>query len=190
MCNTKTDLKTLTIADLVKAAQTGDRAAFGELTERYYQHVLSVGYARLGDYDQAQDLCQDVFLKALVKIDQLRDPRCFGGWLRAIANHMAINRCTRRAPVTSTEPTIMEATCVEFRTPLHDTLERERDENLRANVDGLRELDREMIHAFYFRDQSLREISEDCQAPVGTIKRRLHTARQRLSSQLCEAVAV
>ncbi len=84
----------------------------------------------------------------------------------------------------------MEATCIEFRTPLHATLERERNENVRANVAELRELDREMIVAFYFQNQSLREISESCQAPVGTIKRRLHTARQRLSEQLCEAVAV
>ena len=190
MCKSKLDLKNSTVAELVRAAQCDDREAFGELTERYYQHVLSVGFARLGDYDQAMDLCQDVFLKALLKIGQLRDARCFGGWLRAITNHMAINRCTRRAPVTSTEPTIMEATCVEFRTPLQETLDRERSDTVRANVAELRDLDRDMINAFYFRNQSLREISDECEAPVGTIKRRLHTARQRLGTQLCEAVAV
>ena len=183
-------LEDATVADLVGRAQNDDRAAFGELTRRYYQHVLSVAYARLGDYDKAQDLCQDVFLKALEKVGQLRDPRCFGGWLRTIANHMAINRCTRRAPVTSTEPNVLEATCVESRTPLHATLDRERNETIRANVAGLRDLDREMIVAFYFRDQSLREISDSCDAPIGTIKRRLHTARQRLSEQLCDTVAV
>lgn len=191
MSNTIEQTRTnATVAELVRAAQGGDRQAFGELAERYYQHVLSVAYARLGDFDEAQDLCQDVFLKALEKVGQLRDPRCFGGWLRAITTHMAINRCTRRAPVTSTEPLIMEATCVDLETPLHVTLDRERNENVRANVDNLRELDRDMIVKFYFQHQSLREISAACQAPVGTIKRRLHTARQRLGEQLCEAVAV
>ena len=190
MSNASENYRELTVAELVHAAQAGDRCAFGELTERYYDHVLSVAFARLGNHTEAQDLCQDVFLKALEKIGQLRDPRCFGGWLRSITTHLAINRCTRRAPVTSTEPVVLEATCVELRTPLHDALERERDAEVRAGVSRLRELDREMIDAFYFRHQSLRDISDTCAAPLGTIKRRLHTARQRLQAEMCDAVAV
>ena len=55
--------------------------------------------AGLNNHAEAQELCQDVFLQAMRKIDQLDDPRCFGGWLRSIADRMAINRMMRRGPM-------------------------------------------------------------------------------------------
>ena len=54
----------------------------------------------------------------MTKLDQLRTPICFPAWLRSIARRMAINRVVRRAPVTATEPEIMDSHCVELKTPL------------------------------------------------------------------------
>jgi RNA polymerase sigma-70 factor (ECF subfamily) len=54
----------------------------------------------------------------------------------------------------------------------------------------LGELDRHTLEAFYFRGQSLAEMSRAFAAPVGTIKRRLHVARKRLAAQLEAAAAV
>jgi RNA polymerase sigma-70 factor (ECF subfamily) len=64
---TETDLTTL-----VRAAQAGDRLAFGELFERFERHVMAIALRRLGDYTEAQELCQDVFIQAMKKIRQLR----------------------------------------------------------------------------------------------------------------------
>jgi RNA polymerase sigma-70 factor (ECF subfamily) len=50
----------------------------------------------------------------------------------------------------------------------------------------LRELDRRTLLAFYFEGQSLIEMSDRFQSPVGTIKRRLHTARNRLKDELAQ----
>ena len=84
-----------TVAELVRAAQAGDRRAAGELFERYKNMVLSVAFRRLGDYTEAQELLQEVFVQALQKLDQLRTPECFGSWLRSITVRMAINRMVR-----------------------------------------------------------------------------------------------
>ena len=178
------------IIQLVRAAQQNDRAAFGELFERFERHVFAVAMRRLGDYNEAQELCQDVFIQAMQKIGQLREPECFGGWLRAITHRMAINRCVRRHPDFATEPDVIAAACVETNTPLDEALKVERNDQVRRGINELREMDRETLIAFYCEGRSLIEMSGDFDAPVGTIKRRLHVARKRLAKKVEDLVAV
>src|SRR5688572_24082915 len=93
------DCQTATTAELVVAAQAGDRAAFAELVERYQRAVFHTALRKTGDVGEAQELVQDVFVQALRKIGQLRVPEAFGGWLRSITGRLAINRAVRgRAP--------------------------------------------------------------------------------------------
>lgn len=174
----------ISVAELVLAAQQGDRAAMGELVERYEQSVFHTVFRRLRNEAEAQELCQEVFIQAMRKIDQLNEPKCFGGWLRAIADRMAINRATRRAPEVSAESSTLEATCVEHRTPLGTVLAREAENQLHRGLERLTALDRDTLVAFYFHGESLLEMSDRFHSPVGTIKRRLHVARKRLAKEL------
>ena len=176
--------KTMTVADLVRAAQAGDRNAFGELFERYRDHILAMALRRLGNYGDAEELCQEVFIQALEKLNQLRVPECFGGWLRSITHRMAINRIVRKTPATAMEPDLLAAICMVTETPLSKVIDRERDDQVRGGMSRLGDLDRETLEAFYMRHQSLREMSDDFDAPLGTIKRRLHVARKRLSAEV------
>ena len=64
--------------------------------------VHSTAFRRLGNHAEAQEVCQEVFVKALQKLDQLRQPECFGGWLRSVAARLSINRAVRRGPAIST----------------------------------------------------------------------------------------
>lgn len=180
------NLEALSVADLVRMAQAGDRDAFGELFRRYERHVLIAAQRRISDVNEAQELCQEVFVQALLKIDQLRVPEAFGGWLRSITARMAINRMTRRGQALATEPETLEATCVEDRTPLDAALDSERATWVRAGLDRLGDLDRRTLEAFYVRGRSLLEMSAEFDAPVGTIKRRLHVARKRLAKEVEE----
>jgi RNA polymerase sigma-70 factor (ECF subfamily) len=169
---------------LVRAAQLGDRSAFGELVERYEGMVKSVALRRLGDEAEALELTQDVFMKAMLRIEQLKEPAAIGGWLRQITVRMAINRQVRRRPVHSTEPSTLEATVCEYRTPLDEALTSERARQVHGGLDRLGEMDRSTLVAFYVRGESLNEMSAAFSAPVGTIKRRLHVARKRLAAEL------
>jgi RNA polymerase sigma-70 factor (ECF subfamily) len=181
-------LEKLQIVEQVRAAQQGDRQAFGQLVERYERSVYATALRRLGNHAEAQELTQEVFVQALRKLSQLREPEAFAGWLRSITNRMAINRATRGGPVLSTEPETLEATCVEAETPLTCALAAERQRQVRAGLRRLGPLDRATLEAFYVKGQTLVEMSDEFNSPVGTIKRRLHVARKRLAKEL-EALA-
>src|SRR5215471_11296732 len=73
---------------LVRAAQGGDRSAFGALYHRYSRMVHGILLARVPRV-AAEDLLQDVFLQALPRLASLRYPVKFGGWLAAIARNRA-----------------------------------------------------------------------------------------------------
>lgn len=75
---------------LARAAQDGDKTAFGALYERYARMIHGLLLARVprGDVD---DLVQDVFLTAWNRLAALREPAAFGGWLTAIARNRAID---------------------------------------------------------------------------------------------------
>ncbi|MCU0963088.1 MAG: sigma-70 family RNA polymerase sigma factor [Pirellulaceae bacterium] len=178
------------LAAWARAAQRGDREAFGALCEHYARQVLAIGLRRLGNYGEAQELCQDVFVQALQKLDQLRAPEAFGGWLRAIAKRMAINRATRRGPGVATDPSTLDAVHGDEPTPLCRLLAIERRAHVRGGLAQLRALDRRTLEAFYVDGRSLQEMSGDFQAPLGTIKRRLHVARKRLARAVDALMAV
>ena len=73
---------------LVRAAQKGDRTAYGQLYSRYAHMVHGILLSRVSPH-QVEDLVQDVFLQALPKLASLRDPASFPGWLAAIARNRA-----------------------------------------------------------------------------------------------------
>lgn len=179
-----------TTVELVRAAQTGDREALGRLLERFEPTVTGLCLRQVRDYNEAQELAQDVFIQVLRKIRQLRQPECFGGWLRSIVRRLAINRAVRRAPLRLVEDETLDAARVDARTPLRDALDAERNGEVRAGLGRLRELDRRTLEAFYVEGRSLNEMSDEFGAPLGTIKRRLHTARKRLAEEVDETCGV
>ena len=73
---------------VIRAAQAGDRTAFGVLYERYARMVHGVLLARV-PASAVEDLVQDVFLRAMPRVSSLRDASAFGGWLAAIARNRA-----------------------------------------------------------------------------------------------------
>jgi RNA polymerase sigma-70 factor (ECF subfamily) len=172
------------IVDLVERARAGDRPAYGELVQRFQPTVYAVALARLRNPAEAQELAQEVFIHGMTKLDQLRDPRCLGGWLRQITVRMALNRLTRRGPVRGAEPEVLENAAAATVGPLDEMVRAEQRAELWNGLHRLKELDRATLVAFYIRGRSLRQMSREFETPVGTIKRRLHVARKRLRQQL------
>lgn len=172
------------ITQLVQMAQSGDRQAFGDLAERFEPTVFAIALRRLRNRAEAHEVTQDVLIQAYRKLPQLREADRFAGWMRQIATRMSINRAVRRPHETMCAPETFDAVNVEPDTPLDAVLGEERRDQVRDGLDRLRELDRQTLIAFYFEGQSLQEMSDAFASPVGTIKRRLHTARHRLREEL------
>jgi RNA polymerase sigma-70 factor (ECF subfamily) len=185
VANPYTELSESSVAELVVQAQSGDRSAMDQLYCRFQQHVLSIAYKRLGNWDEAQELSQDVFIQAFRRLNQLQAPEAFAGWLRQIVHRMAINRLTRRQMPTSVDHEILEATITCDSDPLAAVLTSEQKIQVHQGLGRLGELDRRTLVAFYLDGQSLNQMSDAFEAPIGTIKRRLHVARKRLAKE-CE----
>jgi RNA polymerase sigma-70 factor (ECF subfamily) len=83
---------------LIRAAQDGDRVAFGRLYEQYEALIHGILISRVA-YDDAEDLMQDVFVKAMQQLPALREPEAFCSWLATIARRIAADhwRGTRSA---------------------------------------------------------------------------------------------
>ena len=172
------------LAALVERAQRGDREAFGRLVEQFQRTVYAVCLGRLGNSSEALELTQEVFLHALRRIDQLREPERFAGWVRQIAVRLSINRATRRTAPMSVETQILEGAAGQIDDPLDALIARERASRLWEALERLKPIDREALVAFYIESQSLVEIADRLEVPVGTVKRRLHVARKRLKADL------
>lgn len=179
-----------TIAQLVRSAQLGDREAQSDLYERYHASAVALAYRKLGNWDEAEELVQDVFIHAFDRLEQLRVPEAFGGWLRQIVRRMAINNLTRRRVATSMDQTTLDAVARQELTPLDDLLDVESRQQVRSGLERLGETDRRTLEAFYIGGHSLLEMAEQFQAPLGTIKRRLHVARKRLAQEMAPFAAL
>ena len=169
---------------LVERAKTGDRGAYGELVRRFQGAVYAMALTRVHDPLEAQELAQEVFVHGMRKLPQLRDPRCFAGWLRRITARMAINRMTRRGPISGAEPELLDNVEGRVRGPVEEIERTEAKAELHEGLKQLKDLDRETLEAFYLRGRSLKQMSREFESPVGTIKRRLHVARHRLKEVL------
>jgi RNA polymerase sigma-70 factor (ECF subfamily) len=177
------------ITELVLRAQAGDRGAYGQLAERFQPTVYAVALARLRNPAEAQELAQEVFLHGMKKLAQLRDPQCFAGWLRQITVRMAINRLTRRGPLHRADAEVLDHAEAAGAGPLDQLVQSEQAAALYRGLDRLKPVDRATLLAFYIRGRSLKQMSREFETPVGTIKRRLHVARNRLKKQLESAAA-
>lgn len=92
-------------AELVIAARSGDRDAFGPLVERWFDRCWEVAWRILRDRDLAADVAQDTLLVAWQQLDRLQQPGSFGGWVLRITRNRALDRLAheRRAVPTGDE---------------------------------------------------------------------------------------
>ena len=174
----------------VRLAQAGNREAFNRLVLENETLVFAVVFRRLRNRAEALEVTQDVFIQVLRKIGQLRDPERFGGWLRRIAVRLAINRAVRRPRETLSDNSLLGRLPADTVNPFERVVASENAKCVRDCLDRLRELDRQTLVAFYFEGRSIQEMSDEFDSPVGTIKRRLHTARNRLRDKLSDVLVM
>ncbi|HSG72135.1 MAG TPA: sigma-70 family RNA polymerase sigma factor [Planctomycetaceae bacterium] len=178
-------MDTLILQDLVLRAQAGSREAFDEIVEHFEQTVFAIVLRRLRHRAEALEVTQEVFLRAYRKLGQLRDPERFAGWLKQIAVRLSINRAVRRPPELCAEPDLMTSVAEPaIESPLDSLLRAERRDEVWGGLQRLGDMDRQTLISFYIEGHSLKEMSEQFESPIGTIKRRLHTARIRLRDEL------
>lgn len=176
----------ISLITLVRLARTGDREAFNQIATRLEPMVFAVVLKRLRNRSEAIEVTQDVFIQVFRKLRQLRDLERFEAWVRKIAVRLAINRAVRRPREVLGETVTLGAAKTKEGNPFERALQSENADCVREGLTRLPDLDRRTLVAFYFEGRSLQEMSAEFASPVGTIKRRLHTARNRLRDKLTD----
>ncbi|MDP6561941.1 MAG: RNA polymerase sigma factor [Candidatus Peribacteraceae bacterium] len=170
--------------ELVHAFLDGDTSAYGTLFEKHRSAVFGLVYYKIGNAADAEELVQDAFMQGMEKITTLRDPKAFGGWIKTIAVRMSINRITRRKAFAHLPDEEMTPDDNGVNSGLHTVLKIEGKQQVRIGMRSMKESDSSTLDAFYFRGLSLKQMADEFDALIGTIKRRLHVARNRLGKIL------
>src|SRR5262249_36720734 len=89
---------TMADAELVRAAQRGNKRAFVEIVARHQAMVSGIALGIIGDFAASEDVGQEVFLTAWRKIHDLREPEKLKGWLAQIARNAALAQVRGRKP--------------------------------------------------------------------------------------------
>lgn len=168
--------------ELVQRARAGELAAFERLVVRHRDVVFRV-VARIVGAQDAEDVAQDAFLRAFHRLDRFRGEATFRSWLLQIAHNAALNALDRRRPEPvdpsgeSGEPTITMA----GQPTSADRLEaHERAERLAGKLHSLTSAHRTVLVLRDVEGLSYEEIARVTDAPLGSVKGRLHRARGEL----------
>jgi len=166
---------------LVADALEGGPERFGPIVERYRDAVFGVALARLGNFHDTEDTAQGVFVEAFQRLSTLKKPERLGAWLRSITIHRAIDAVRRRRETGDVDD-IQESYERDSAAAERQEL---RDRVMNA-IAALSNAQRETTTLFYINGYSVEEVAAIQEAPVGTVKRRLHDARKKLKEDLME----
>jgi RNA polymerase sigma-70 factor (ECF subfamily) len=176
-------------AQCVHAALAGDSAAFGELVSRYQNRLYNTMIHVIGCEHEAQDVVQDAFVQAFVKLESFQGASAFYTWLYRIAFNAAMSQRRKKKPALSVEELKQQTgndpidRCDPPDGPL---LETERAAMVRHALNALSEQHRTILMLRELDGQPYEAIAEILDLPVGTVRSRLHRARIELREELKE----
>ncbi|HEX9728253.1 MAG TPA: sigma-70 family RNA polymerase sigma factor [Gemmatimonadales bacterium] len=168
--------------ELVERARLGNTDAFDALVRRYYRAAYAVALGQVGNAMDAEDVCQDAFIKALERLEECRDPDRFGGWLLQIVRNRARNfRDYRRVR----DGVSLDDIAVAGDTSAGRSVEREDlRQRLETALATLNEAQREVVLLHDLEGWKHREIAESMSISEVMARQHLFVARRKLRESL------
>lgn len=175
--------------EAISKLRRGDVAGLEALVRLYQVQALKVAYLTTRNYALAEDLVQTAFLRAYERISQFDNTRSFGPWfLRSVVNSAltAVTTAADRRELSLESYEIGQDIELPSLDPdLHDMLEKaETKAEVLAALEELTPIQRAAVIMRYYLDLSDNEMARRLDVPPGTVRRRLHDARQRLRNLL------
>lgn len=171
-----------TDAQLVERVRRGDAAGFDALVRRHYRAAYVVALSLLGDQMDAEDVCQDSFIKALERIDDCRKPDRFASWLLQIVRNRAHNFRDYRRVRTGVP---LEVTDRAGRADSAREVEQnELRDRLQDALGDLSEVQRQVVSLHDLEGWRHHEIAESLGLSEGMSRQHLFTARKGLREKL------
>jgi RNA polymerase sigma-70 factor (ECF subfamily) len=183
-------------AVLVERCKAGDSLAFDELISVHQERVLNTAFRLMGNYEEALDLTQEVFLNCFRKIGSFKGDSALSTWLYRITVNTAKNRWKYQqsrgmnkttsldAPLDSEDEERVKQFPDTQPTPRKVATDREAVDELERNLSTLGEEFREVMVLRYVEERSYEEISEMLGLSMGTVKSRIHRGRGELREKM------
>jgi len=172
---------------LVARAQRGDRPALDQLVRRHQRALFALCIRYVHDADEAADLVQRAFVRAMTKLGELREAGSFRSWILRIGAHLALNHLRDNARFVADEDGVERPAEAE-RGPTPLALERlelaEQAQALRAAVRELPTKQRMTLELRIYEDLSFREIAAALEISEGAAKVNFHYAVRKLRTVL------
>ncbi len=171
---------TETDAQLVQRTLAGDRLAFGELYDRYARVVRSICFHETINLGEAQDLAQDVFMRAYGKLHKLRQPERFGPWLVSITR----NVCREFRRGRARDRHVLMGLEAPEALPDKDQDPQGRLEQLTQALAHLSEQERMALTTYYLQDQDAAKAIALLDVSRSTFYRLLASAKEKIETYI------
>jgi RNA polymerase sigma-70 factor (ECF subfamily) len=169
-----------TDAELVRETLQGNAQAYGTLVKTHSNRVYAIAYCVVSDFQAAQDIAQEAFVRAYSSLGQLKSAGKFGTWLDTIARNLARRALQKRR---RGGEALTDFSDTSFHPPVHD----KSTEDLREAVNNLPENYREPLVMRYLGGATYEEIAERMGITRNTAEVRVHRAKKMLRDNLVEA---
>jgi len=178
-------------AELIRLTQSGDRAAFGKLVNKYMRRAYYGALGLVGSHDDALDLSQEAFARAFQARGDIDPERPFYTWYYQILRRLCFNlgrdsRARAEKLEQQGDWLVAEVEQRADQSPEQSVEDAARQAAVRAAVDALPAAEREIIVMREFQEMKYDEIAELLDIPKGTVMSRLYNARKRLAAALVE----
>lgn len=172
-----------TDGELVQRSRRGEQEAFEVLVRRHVGRAHALACSILGDQDEADDICQEAFLSALKRLDQLRDPSRFRGWLLRIVRNLSLNFLKRQGRAVDLPLMLLEG-MPGGEDPDESFRERRVEEELKAAAEKLSGLPKKVFLLHELEGMEHREIAQVLGISAGASRVHLFLARKMLRSKI------
>ena len=174
-------------AQLITDTLAGDTEAFGQLVNKYQSRLFNTLFQVTRNREEAEDVMQEAFVQAFVKLDSFQGNSAFYTWLYRIAFNLSISRKRKKKPQTSVDQQREVSGSEPIDTgelPTDRLLREERAAQLHEAMMCLQDEPRAVLSLREMEGFCYETIGEILDLPAGTVRSRLHRARMQLHNQL------
>lgn len=177
----------------VTSAREGKEEGFTFLYESTYKEKYYIAIKYMKNEEKAQDILQDAYIKAFNKLDTLKDPNAFPGWIGQIVANTAKNALIKKNPLLFSEMEGMDDGSFKWEEQIEDDNQyyqpeeayttKETQEMVHELLGSLSDEQRLCMLMFYIEEQSIKDIAKTFNCSENTVKSRLNYGRKKLKSQ-------
>ena len=179
----KTTTENISDKELLERCSSGDNSGYSLLYQRYSKAVFNSIYRIVNDREDAEDILQEVFLKAFSEIKSLKNVESFGGWIKRIAINQSLNYL-RKNKIYFTEIEDDKILDIE-----DDELEAKlamesRVKELQNIISEFPLQTRTIVNLYLFEEMPQEEIAKILNIPHGTVRSYYHRAKKKIFEKL------